>query len=460
MVALLLAIVCVGCRHSEAGSGEEEKEEKVSVSTQPVERRTIAQLVYGLGTCEALIDKSATLSPAVEGQVAEILVKQGEQVKAGQPIVQLNARVAEANYQEKKRTREGLEASLRLLKALPRAEEQNALRLAIDEAKTGVQKAESVVARLQPLLDRHEIPQQQMLEAKLALDQARVQRQKAESQLAIAMLGPRPEAVEEAQSRITTAAAAEESAKAQRDLHTVRAPIDGVLDKLICRLGQTLTVGTPIGEIVDSHALYATVWIPPRNARWVMVGQSASVQAADAPRAGKAAEKGEADSLAGRVAFVGQNVDPQTGNLPVRVLVENGTTAGDGGRAGKPVLQLRPGQTVAVHITVLEKPGVLAVPSAAIFDLEEGPALSVIRDGKAVVLHPRLGIKDKEWAEVEGVELKPGEPAIIEGGWNLSDGTAVEEKSGEGEEDEHGDKEHADKTDKTESHEASPEAKT
>ncbi|HKM48766.1 MAG TPA: hypothetical protein VJX69_14335, partial [Terriglobales bacterium] len=81
-------------------------------------------------------------------------VKPGQALKAGQPIVRLDARVADANFREKKITREGLEASLRLLKALPRPAEQKLLQLAIDDAKVSVQKAESVVARLQPLRER------------------------------------------------------------------------------------------------------------------------------------------------------------------------------------------------------------------------------------------------------------------------------------------------------------------
>ena len=83
--------------------------------------------------------------------------------------------------------------------------------------------------------------------------------------------------------------------------------------------------------------------------------------------------------MAGKVDFVGRIADPQTGNLPVRVLVDN------------PEGRLTLGQTVGVTITVDEKPGVLEVPAAAILDLGEGPVLTVVRDGKTVVLHPEVG---------------------------------------------------------------------
>ena len=283
------------------------------------------------------------------------------------------------------------------MKALPRPDEQKLLQLAIDDAKDSVAKAESVVARLQPLLERKEISEQQMFEAKLALHQARVQQQKAQVTLTVAMFGARTEAVDEAAARITAAAAVEASTKGQLDLLTIRSPIDGVLDKITCRLGQSLTMGTPIGEVVDPRQLSTLVWLPTSDAALVQAGQPAQVTPDDA-----GANKTESDSFAGTVDFVGQVVDPQTGNVPIRVLVENPPALGTpGGR-------LRLGQTVTVAITVAKRSKVLAVPAEAITDLAEGPLLSVVRDGKAVLKYPQLGLKDHGWVEPDLLRRHPG----------------------------------------------------
>ena len=85
----------------------------------------------------------------------------------------------------------------------------------------------------------------------------------------------------------------------------------------------------------------------------------------------------EEKEMAGKVAFVGRVADPQTGNLPIRVLVDN------------PAGRLTIGQSVRVSIIVDERKGVLQVPADAILDLGEGPILNVVRDGKTVVLHPQ-----------------------------------------------------------------------
>ena len=117
--------------------------------------------------------------------------------------------------------------------------------------------------------------------------------------------------------------------------------------------------------------------------------------------------------MAGKVAFVGRVADPQTGNLPIRVLVDNSR-----GR-------LTIGQSVGVSITVDARKEALQVPAVAIVDLGEGPVLNVVRDGKSVVLHPEVGTPHGGWVAVSGTDLKAGERVIVEGGYNLPEGTAV-----------------------------------
>ena len=67
----------------------------------------------------------------------------------------------------------------------------------------------------------------------------------------------------------------------------------------------------------------------------------------------------------------------------------------------------------------------LQAPAAAVLDLGEGPVLSVVRDGKVVVLHPEVGVSQGGWVEVRGTDLKEGEPVIVDGGYNLPVDTHV-----------------------------------
>ncbi len=386
----------------------------VTVRAEPARVGRVAETVEGLGRCEAIPDHLATLTPAVEGHVHRLFVKQGSLVKAGQPIIELDKSVAQADLAEKSATLESLKAALALLKSLPRPEERRANELAVEQAQVAVERAQVVVDKLRPLLARHEVAEQQVFDAEKALEAARLQKASAEATLQAMMIGPRPEAVAEAEAKIKTAEGLVEFSRAHLEFHTIRAPIDGVLDSLTCHPGQTISIGTPVGEVVDTRQLYATAWLPPRSVQAVRVGQAAEVRPADvSPGASVSVASQAAEALVGTVEVVGRIADPQTGNLPVRVLLEN------------PEGRLTVGQSVHVSIILDERDGVVQVPAEAIFDLGEGPVLGVIRDGKASLLHPEVGANRNGWVSITGTDLKAGEPVIVEGAYALPEGTLV-----------------------------------
>ena len=346
---------------------------------------------------------------------------QGEVVKKGQPIVELDKAVAQADLAEKTATRDGLKASLALLKSLPRLEEQQPNKLAVEQAKVMVAQAKAAVDQLRPLRDRHEVSDQQLFVAEKALEQASIQQQTAEAQLRMMLIGPRPEAIAEAEGKIKTADALVAFSQAHLDYHTIHAPIDGVLESLNCHPGQTITIGSPIGEVVDTRQVFASVWLPARSAQSLRVGQAALVRHSDTsvplPDSSDAGEQG----IDGKVTFVGRVADPQTGNLPIRILVDN------------PQGRLTIGQSIRVSIIVDERKGVLQVPAVAILDLGEGPVLGIVRDGKSVVLHPEVKTPHQGWIEISGTDLKEGEPVIIDGGYNLPEQTRVKVSNEKGE---------------------------
>ena len=95
--ALLLAGV-IGCEKAGSttavGPPDGATEAFVTVRTELARRGAMSETVEGLGRCEALPDHIATLTPAVEGHVHELFIKQGDPVKKGQPIVELDETVA------------------------------------------------------------------------------------------------------------------------------------------------------------------------------------------------------------------------------------------------------------------------------------------------------------------------------------------------------------------------------
>jgi multidrug efflux pump subunit AcrA (membrane-fusion protein) len=382
----------------------------VDVRCVTVRRLPFAITVEGLGRTEPLPECVGSLTATVEGHVHELLVRLGDTVKAGQPILQLDPTVANATLAEKVANRDSLVAALKLLESLPRPEERRAAELAVEQGKISVEHDQLQVDSLRALLSHNDVSSKQFHDAEVLLKQAKVQLQTAEAQLKLLMTGPRPEAVAEGQTKIQMADQAVASSKASLDLHTLRAPIAGVVEALNCHPGQTLTIGTPIGEVIDIRRLFVTVYFPARTTRLLQPGMAARVDLSDGgshPESESAAK----DTLVGKVAFIGSAADPQTGNYAVRILMEN-----DGTR-------LRLGQVVKVNVVLKNEESQIAVPEAAIFDQGEGPLMAVIREGKLKLLHPELGINQAGNVAVAKTDLKEGEPIVVEGAYGVPDDT-------------------------------------
>lgn len=219
--------------------------------------------------------------------------------------------------------------------------------------------------------------------------------------------------VQTAKAQFKMAEAAIATANAQLAQLTIRTPIAGVLNELTCHLGQTLAVGTSVGEVVDAGQLLAVIWLTVSDAQRLKPKQAAAVRPC-----GSSLDHEEADDVAASVLDVGKIADPQTGNLPVRIKIDNS--------AGRLAL----GQAVMATIVVREEKS-LAVPANAVRDTGDEAVLVVVRDGKTAALHPKLGLKDDGWVAVSDTNLKPGEPVVVEGGYNLDDGTMVEVEKAE-----------------------------
>jgi RND family efflux transporter MFP subunit len=431
--AVLLGALAPGCdRADNAGSadhaeeGAEPEHAAVTVQTAPAERRAMEETVVGIGRSEALPKQFATLTPAVGGQIAAIRAALGDGVHRGDRIVELDTTIAAADLAEKEANRDMLQAALDLLTAEPRPEDRKGLEIAVASAKASVDRAEAALDRLRPLRARKEVSEAQFYETEQALIQSRLQQQTAEAQLNLLLAGPRPQAVAEAKARLAAAAQAVALSQETLKLHTICSAIDGVLDSLACHPGQTVAAGAAIGEVVDSRQLHVVVWLPAESAALVRPGQTARFESDSvlagkdgglvgkgAPRSEESAEAESAEAIGGKVVSVGQVVDPQTGNVPVRVLIENQSQ------------RIAVGQTLIMTIVVGGQENELAVPTAAIIDLGEGPLLFVVRDGKAVQLHPAAINQRGPWTAISGVDLEAGEPVVIDGGYNLPDGAKV-----------------------------------
>jgi RND family efflux transporter MFP subunit len=205
-------------------------------------------------------ERSARLSPRVDGLVSRVRVDAGDRVKAGAALVELDSAVASLALE---RAKAGT--------AEARARSDEATRLAIE--------ARRLVA------EKH-------------LPQTELARREADAELAAAAL-----------------AASEASEREQVELlrrHTVPAPFSGVVARRLTEAGEWVARGTPVIELVATDRVRLDVQAPQE--RFAAIRDDAVVQVF--------ADSLGGESLPGRVVARVPVSDPSARTFLVRVLVD------------------------------------------------------------------------------------------------------------------------------------------
>jgi HlyD family secretion protein len=239
-----------------------------------------------LGTLE--YDRISLPAPAPE-RIVSVDVREGEQVKAGQPLLQLDpahTRAELAAAQAQVRQQRELLAEL---EAGPRREDIDKARANLAAAQAQAREARAYYKRLLPLKDKDYVAAADIDRARAAAGNADGQVAAAQAALDELMHGTRPEQVAQASAAMT---AAEAQASAQQVLLgklAIVAPRAGRVDSLPYKLGDQAPVGAPVAILLAGDAPYARIYVPVQQRVGVRVGDAIQVFVAgrDKPYAGK-----------------------------------------------------------------------------------------------------------------------------------------------------------------------------
>jgi membrane fusion protein (multidrug efflux system) len=234
--------------------------EVVSVAVVPVKRQNVSRSVLATGTSEPVRD--ANLSPQMTGRIASIHVKEGDKVKAGAVLAQLDS----------------IEAALRV--------EQSSANAASTRSQYELAKAE--YDRLAPLAEKGTVTAQQ-------LQRLAGQRDALKSAADAAQVGEA-----NAKHLVTTA--------------SIRAPFSGVVSKVQSEVGEvaTLMPVTVIVRLVDLSSVDVRVPVHERELSRIAIGNRV---VATFPSIGASAE--------GKVTFISPEIDPKTRSAEVVTRIPN-----------------------------------------------------------------------------------------------------------------------------------------
>ncbi len=227
-----------------------------------------------LGTLE--YDRIALPAVAAERIVA-IEVHEGEQVAAGQALLQLNPAHTQAELEAVLAQAQQQREVLAELKAGPRKEDIARARanLAADEAQS--REARAYDKRLRSLKSSQYVAAADLDRARAAAGSAEGRVDAARAALAVLLHGSRPEQVAQARAALAATLAQVDAMRIVLGKLHVVAPRAGRIDSLPYRLGDQAPVGAPLAILLVGASPYARIYVSEQERMHLHVGDPVQV---------------------------------------------------------------------------------------------------------------------------------------------------------------------------------------
>jgi len=195
--------------------------------------------------------KRVSVSAKLPGRVEEILVREGEQVEAGQVIARLSSPELEAKLLQVDATIAAAQAQESKAEYGARDEEIRAARAQYERAQAGAALAESTYKRVEQLYADGVVPAQKRDEAQAQYRASRMLADAARAQYDMARAGARTEDRDAASALVRQAEGGRAELEAYLAETQVKTPIAGEVASQIVEAGELVSAGLPIVIVAD-----------------------------------------------------------------------------------------------------------------------------------------------------------------------------------------------------------------
>jgi HlyD family secretion protein len=318
------------------------KAEETKIATEKVTIRTIVEVVSANGKIAPEFE--VKLSPDVSGEVIELYVKEGEQIKAGQLLAKINPEIYLSNYD-------------RTIAAL------NTSQANLANAKARLAQVKSQFINAKSTFDRNE-----KLYRQKTISDAEYETSKANFEVALAEVEAAEESVKAAAFNVKSAEAGVKESKENLSKTSIYAPTSGTISKLNIEKGERVAgasqfgSGTEILRIANLQTMEVNVSVNENDIVRVTLNDTAFVEV-DAYQNRKF--KGVVTEISTSANTVGVSADQVTNfEVKIRILPDSYK---DLITADKPNdSPFRPGMSATVDIRTESLGNVLTLPIQAV----------------------------------------------------------------------------------------------
>ena len=351
----------------------------VGVETAEVTRGDLSPGVFGIGTVEA--QHAYAVGPIQAGRLLEVRVDQGDRVRAGQLLAELDP------VDLTQRAEAAGSAAARARQAAQAAQAQ------VAEAESRARLAQANSERYQALVRQNFVAREMADSRRHEADAAAAALEAARANAASAM------------REIGRADAEARGIEQLRNSLQLVSPIDGVVTAREAEPGTTVVAGQAVLRLVDPARLWVRARVDQARAQGVSVGQSADIALRSVPGA----------VLSGKVVRIDLQSDALTEERIVNVAFDPAPE------------QLYLGELAEVTIRLPGANDVLVVPRAALAQHRGQLGVWRIEQGRARFQPVKPGVQSAERVQIV-TGLATGDRVIVYSAKQLEDGVRVREQ--------------------------------
>ena len=352
------------------------------VLTETLMRQDFVQTVVASGHVES--PNRIDIGAQVTGTVVRVPVAEGQNVRAGELLVELASSELRASERQAQVAVTQAQARLRQLREVQAPVAEQTLR----QGQANLDNARSILKRNEELYQKGFIGEAALEDSRKTLELADAQMRSAQKQVETTHTSGSDYAM--AQAAVAEAQANAEAARARARYALIRAPLGGTLIGRNVEVGDVVQPGKVLMTLSPMGRTQLIVQIDEKNLRLLVLGQKALASADAYPQ-----QRFEAV-----LVYINPGVNAQTGAVEVKLDVP------------APPSVLKQDMTVSVDIEVARVKNALTISTNTVRDIgSAAPWVLCVENGHAVQRKVRLGLRGGGTIEVlEG--LREGDVVV------------------------------------------------
>jgi HlyD family secretion protein len=336
------------------------------------------------------------------GVITRTWVSRGQFVRKGDPLVELDARVASADLSKAQAAIQEAQAQEQVLTQGGRIAERQQIEADLARARLDLDAAQKSYQALERLVEKQAATRQELDSARQLVDQLQLKIQALEKNKTALVTGVDKEI---AKARLQEAQSAATVAQTNLDLGVIRAPMDGTVYDFDLKQGSYVNPGDPIAKVGRLDRVRVTVYVDEPDLGRVREGELVTITWDALPGH---QWKGQVDKLPTQIVPLGTREVGEVG-----CIIEN------------PDRELKPNANINADIKATVVENAIAIPKEAIRRQGSDTGVLLLAGDRAVWRKVSLGISNYTKSQVLS-GLKDGDAVAMPSEKPIQSGARVQ----------------------------------